>query len=243
MKPRAQQVDAVSRRLTWSLVLGVAVSLAVLIASSDDDPIANLLRHDMGALTLKLALAVFAGGLLLTAFRKHLSRVLEPVLFWAVIGFLLVVGYNYRFELRDATDGVIAELMPGHVTGHGGHVEVVRTHSGDFSLAAHINGAKVPMVLDTGASSVVLTRNAAKAAGLPIELLDYSINVDTANGHTRAAPVTLDRLAVGGLIERSVPALVVQSDQLKNNLLGMTFLNRLESWEVRGDRLKMRGAP
>jgi len=26
-------------------------------------------------------------------------------------------------------------------------------------------------------------------------------------------------------------------------LLGMTFLNRLESWEVRGDRLRMRGTP
>jgi aspartyl protease family protein len=120
---------------------------------------------------------------------------------------------------------------------------VVRGHSGDFALAAHINGARVPMVLDTGASSVVLTQEAAKAAGLPIEVLNYSINVDTANGRTRAAPITLDRLAVGGLTERAVPALVVQRGQLKNNLLGMSFLNRLESWEVRGDKLRMRGAP
>jgi aspartyl protease family protein len=28
---------------------------------------------------------------------------------------------------------------------------------------------------------------------------------------------------------------------LRNNLLGMSFLNRLDSWEVRGDRLKLRG--
>jgi aspartyl protease family protein len=55
--------------------------------------------------------------------------------------------------------------------------------------------------------------------------------------------VTLDRVAVGGLTERAVPALVVQSGNLKNNLLGMSFLNRLESWEVRGDRLRMRGTP
>jgi aspartyl protease family protein len=134
-------------------------------------------------------------------------------------------------------------LMPGHVAGHGRDVEVVRGHSGDFALAAHINGARVPMVLDTGASSVVLTQEAAKAAGLPIEVLNYSINVDTANGRTRAAPITLDRLAVGGLTERAVPALVVRRGQLKNNLLGMSFLNRLESWEVRGDKLRMRGAP
>jgi aspartyl protease family protein len=99
------------------------------------------------------------------------------------------------------------------------------------------------MVLDTGATSVVLTQDAAKAAGLPIEVLNYSINVDTANGRTRAAPVTLDRLAVGSLTEHAVPALVAQPGQLKNNLLGMSFMNRLESWEVRGDKLRLRGYP
>ena len=119
----------------------------------------------------------------------------------------------------------------------------MRGHGGDFPVAAQINGAAVPMVLDTGASSVVLTQEAAKAAGLPLEVLNYSVNVDTANGRTRAAPVTLDRLAVGGMVERAVPALIAQPGQLKNNLLGMSFLNRLESWEVRGDRLRMRGNP
>lgn len=233
-----------SRRLIWSLLLGVALSLAVLIATSGDhDAIANLLRHDMGALVLKVAVVVCAGGLVLVLFRERLSQALEAMLFWAVVGLLLVVGYTYRFELRDASDRVMAELVPGHVASHGRNVEVVRGRGGDFALAAQINGARVPMVLDTGASSVVLTQEAAKAAGLPIEVLDYSVNVDTANGRTRAAPITLDRLAVGGLTERAVPALVVQRGQLKNNLLGMSFLNRLESWEVRGDKLRMRGNP
>lgn len=232
-----------SRRLTWSFILGVALSLAALIASTDHDAIANLLRHDVGSLMLKLALVAFAGGLVFAMLSERLSKALEAMLFWAVIGLLLVVGYSYRFELRDVADRVIAELMPGHVAGHGRNVEVVRGRSGDFAVSAHINGARVAMVLDTGASSVVLTQEAAKAAGLPIEVLNYTVNVDTANGRTRAAPVTLDRLAVGGLIERAVPALVVQQGQLKNNLLGMTFLNRLDSWEVRGDKLRMRGNP
>ena len=232
-----------SRRLTWSFVLGVALSLAALIATNDQDAIANLLRHDIGSLLLKVALVVFAGGLVLVLFREKLSKALEATLFWVVVGLLLVVGYTYRFELRDVADRVIAQLMPGHVAGHGRNVQVVRGSSGDFAVAAHINGAKIPMVLDTGASSVVLTQEAAKAAGLPIEVLNYSVNVDTANGRTRAAAVTLDRLAVGGLTERSVPALVAQQGQLKTNLLGMSFLNRLTSWEVRGDSLRMRGSP
>lgn len=231
-----------SRRLTWSLVLGVGVSLAALIASKDQDAITNLLRHDLGALALKVALIVCAGGLLLVLFQEKLSQAIEATLFWTVIALLLVVGYSYRHELRDIADRVVAELMPGHVAGHGHDVEVVRGRRGEFSLAAHINGARVPMVLDTGASSVVLTEEAARAAGLPIEMLNYSVEVDTANGRTHAAPVTLDRLAIGGLTERQVPALVVE-DGLRNNLLGMSFLNRLESWEVRGDRLRLRGSP
>ena len=145
--------------------------------------------------------------------------------------------------LRDVTDRVVAELMPGHVAGHGRRVQVVRGQTGNFALTASINDVRVPMVLDTGASSVVLTQEAAKAVGLPIEVLNYTIKVETANGRTHAAAVTLDRLAVGNLVERSVPALVVQRGQLKNSLLGMSFLNRLESWEVRGDRLSMRGSP
>lgn len=232
-----------SRRVLWIMVLGVALSLAVLIAGNDRDAIEVLLRRDVGSLVVKVALVIFAGGLVLAVFRERLSKALEAGLFWAVVGLLLVVVYTYRFELREAGDRVLAELMPGYAARHGRNIEVVRGQSGDFGIATHVNGARIHMVLDTGASSVVLTQEAAKAAGLPLEVLTYSVNIDTANGRTRAAPVTLDRVAVGALTERSVPALVAQPGQLKSSLLGMSFLNRLESWEVRGDKLRLRAHP
>jgi len=227
-----------SRRLTVTLVLGMALSLVALALSREQDAIAHLLRPDMSALALKGALVVCAGGLLLVMFREKLSQALEFALFWTVIVLWLVVGYSYRVELKGVADRVMAELAPDVRD-----VEVTRGMRGDFAVSVRINGAKLPMVLDTGATSVVLTHEAAKAAGLPLEFLNYSVNVDTANGRTRAAPVTLDKLAVGGLTEREVPALVAQPGALHNNLLGMSFLNRLESWEVRGDRLKLRGYP
>ena len=74
-------------------------------------------------------------------------------------------------------------------------------------------------------------------------MLNYTVNIDTANGRARAAPVTLDRVAIGGLVERSVEALVAQPGQLKMSLLGMSFLNRLQSWQVSGDRLVLKGYP
>ncbi|HEY6992479.1 MAG TPA: TIGR02281 family clan AA aspartic protease [Xanthobacteraceae bacterium] len=176
-------------------------------------------------------------------FRQRFSHALESALIWVVVAALLVLGYTYRFELNDVADRVLAELMPGRAATRGRTVEIARARSGSFAVATQVNGARVPMVLDTGASAVVLTYEAARAAGLPLEVLNYSVNVDTANGRARAAPVTLDRLSIGGITERSVAALIAQPGQLRTSLLGMSFLNRLESWEVRGDKLLMRGYP
>ncbi|MDN5001416.1 TIGR02281 family clan AA aspartic protease [Bradyrhizobium sp. GCM10027634] len=122
-------------------------------------------------------------------------------------------------------------------------VQIQRGQGGEFALRAKINGVAAPMVIDTGATSVVLTWETAKAIGLPLEMLEYDVDLETAGGHTKAARLTLDRLAVGHLVEKSVPALVVQRGQMKTNLLGMSFLDRLESWGVRSDTLMLTGYP
>src|SRR5689334_232444 len=122
-------------------------------------------------------------------------------------------------------------------------VQIARGKAGEFALHAKINGVKAPMVIDTGATSVVLTWETAKAIGLPIDMLEYDVDLETAGGHTKAARLTLDRLTVGKLTEKSVPALVVPRGQMKTNLLGMSFLDRLESWGVSSDRLMLNGYP
>jgi aspartyl protease family protein len=232
------------RRLLWVLLIGVALALVLVIARHDQDPFGRLSTGDLGTLAYHLALVVFVGGAVLMMVRERPSAALEAALFWVVVGFVLVFIYTYRDDLRAVGERVTAELVPGHAAVRGERaVEIVRGRGGDFQVAAQINGTRVAMALDTGASAVVLTQEAAKAAGLPLELLSYTVPVDTANGRARAASVTLDRLTVGGIIERSVPALVAPAGQLRTSLLGMSFLNRLESWEVRGDHLMMRGKP
>ena len=162
------------------------------------------------------------------------------LLFAATAG--AVVAYRDPERVAQASD-TVSELMRERAVGPASVVQIPRGTSGEFNIHAKINGVAAPMVIDTGATSVVLTYETAKAAGLPLELLEYDVDLETAGGHTRAARLTLDRLAIGHLVERSVPALVVQHGQMKTNLLGMSFLNRLESWEVRGDKLSMRGKP
>src|ERR1700719_1718196 len=152
----------------------------------------------------------------------------------------VVVEYMDSPKVARASDN-IAELPRERASARA--VQIARRQGGEFALRARINGVTAPMVVDTGATSVVLTYETAKAAGLPLELLEYDVDVETAGGHTKAARLTLDRLAIGKLGERSVPALVVPHGQMRTNLLGMSFLDRLESWEVRADSLMLRGYP
>ena len=231
------------RRLLWALLAVLTAVLLVLALAQDEDTIAGVSRTDFVSLAVRLVILLLVGGLVLAYFRRRVSRAIESTLIWTVIALLLALGYTYRFELRDVADRVVAEFVPGHAATRGRTVEIARGNGGNFAVVAQINGARIAMVLDTGASSVVLTQEAAKAAGLPLEVLAYTVNVDTANGRARAAPVTLDRIAIGGIIERAVPALIAQQGQLRTNLLGMSFLNRLESWEVRGDKLMLHGYP
>ena len=150
-----------------------------------------------------------------------------------------VVAYGYPGQIARAKS-TVADLLARRTVRA---VQISRGQGGEFAVSAKINGAATPMVVDTGATSVVLTYESAKAVGLPLELLDYDVDLETAGGHTKAARVTLDRLAIGKLVERSVPALVVPHGQMKTNLLGMSFLDRLESWEVRANSLMLRGYP
>jgi aspartyl protease family protein len=233
----------VGNRLLWFLLIGLGLAFLLLLVRHEDGTIAGMTTDEFSGVVIKVALIVFIGSMVVTLFRERFSQAVQAGLFWLIIGAVLAVGYTYRAELRDTGNRVLSELVPGRAASRGRIVEISRGRAGDFQVAADVNGARLPMVLDTGATSVVLTYEAAKAAGLPLEVLQYNVNVDTANGRTRAAAVTLDRLAVGSITERSVPALIVQAGQLRTNLLGMSFLNRLESWEVRGDRLMMRGFP
>lgn len=231
------------QRLLWILLAGLGLSLVILIVRHEQGTVGSISSDDFASLAVKIAFLVFLGGTVLMLFRESFWKALQAVLFWVVAALVLALGYTYRFELRTVYERVVAEIVPGYAATQGRIVEIARGRAGEFNIITQVNGGRIPMVLDTGATAVVLTQEAAKAAGLPLEVLSYNVNVDTANGRTQAASVTLDRLAVGGLVERSVPALIARPGQLRTSLLGMTFLNRLESWEVRGDKLIMRGYP
>jgi aspartyl protease family protein len=96
------------------------------------------------------------------------------------------------------------------------------------------------MLVDTGASSVVLSYDDARAIGLDPKDLNYTVSVMTANGRAMAAPVRLDEISIGPIVRRNIRAMVAEEDRLNESLLGMTFLSTLGSLQMQTDELRLR---
>lgn len=115
-------------------------------------------------------------------------------------------------------------------------VEIAARADGHFVVDAAVDGVPVRFLVDSGATTVVLASEAARRLGLVGGRLRYTHKVTTANGVVRAAPVRLRELRIGQLALRDVEAAVLETP-LQTSLLGMSFLRRLERWEVRDGRL------
>ena len=102
---------------------------------------------------------------------------------------------------------------------------------GHVAITALVNGAPVRFLVDTGASRVTLTRDDARAAGIGRDELVFSQRSQTANGLAREAPITLREIRIEQLLIDNVPAAV--NENLNVSLLGMSFLKRLKSFEMR----------
>ena len=106
---------------------------------------------------------------------------------------------------------------------------------GHVIVEAVINGAPTRLLIDTGASLVSLTAADAQAAGIRRAELVFDHLVNTANGTVRVARVTLREVRIGQLSVYDVPAAVLEN--LNISLLGMSFLSRLQSYEMRDGKL------
>jgi aspartyl protease family protein len=118
-------------------------------------------------------------------------------------------------------------------------VVVPRDSRGHYALEASINGRRMNVMVDTGASVVALTKRDASRLGINPAGSDYTSEVHTANGTVRAARVTLDAIEIGDIRVRDVTGLVVPDDALSENLLGLSFLSQLKRYEFSDGRLVM----
>ena len=105
-----------------------------------------------------------------------------------------------------------------------GAVVLQRDLSGHYRAEAYINGLKVPVMVDTGATHVAISQTLADKLGL------RSINAvrtQTANGDTVSYATRLKSVKLGGIVAHDVAASILPGlgDEI---LLGMSFLGRMD---------------
>jgi aspartyl protease family protein len=231
---------------TW-LALFILALAAMLLVSNDSGMIAGLDSDVFGYVALLLALAVFVGGGLLGSYRGRIGSMTRDAVTWLALGLGLVTIYAYKDELMPIAARVVGELLPGSAmtveqsTGGLTEVKIRKRLDGHFTATTEVNGKSISMIVDTGASTIVLTPEDAKKAGIDVSGLTYRVPVITANGRTVAARIRLNEVAIGPLDRKEVDALVAQPGALTQSLLGMSFLSRLRSYEFSGDFLTLRG--
>lgn len=178
--------------------------------------------------------ALLVGFVLIWLFIRHrgaLGRVLQSLMTWAMIFTAVLAAVGLWQELQG---GFSQRAM---VIGTG-HVDLPRSFDGHYYALLEVNGTPVRFVVDTGASSIVLSRQDAEAAGLSDENLQFFDTARTANGLVDTAPVTLDSLSLGPFTDRRVRA-YVNGGEMRGSLLGMTYLNRYDRIEITEGRMRL----
>ena len=117
-------------------------------------------------------------------------------------------------------------------------LELTREEDGHFYANVEVNGATVRMLVDTGASTVALSPDDARLAGVATSIGMNDVIGEGASGAVHGDMVTLDRVKLGGATVEKVPAAVLQSGT--QSLLGQTVLREFASVEIHGDRMILR---
>lgn len=232
----------------WLAILALIVAAVALVVSHDAGTIAGMPSEAFAGLAAGLAILVFLSGSVASSYRGRLFQAVRHLAGWTFLMFVLVALYAYRTELAVVADRVIVELSPRgtqmNVTGASGSGQAVRIKrgwSGHFVATARIGKTPIEMIVDTGASTVVLRHEDARRLGIDTRSLRYNVPVQTANGSSYAARVELNSVLIGNVDIQNVEALIAKPGSLHQSLLGMSFLSRLRSYEFAGDYLELRG--
>jgi aspartyl protease family protein len=220
---------------------GLFLIAALLIAMFANENIGDLSPLEAAGLLGFGGISLILAASIIEGFGQHWTYGVQATAVSSGVLIALMIMYASRSELQTVIDRAIGDIAVGRtVVTPEGEVVAARKTDGSFLLQGKVNGHETRFIFDTGASTVVLRAENATALGFKPEMLDYSIPVATANGGALAASVIIESLSIGPITERNVRALIAREGVLHANLLGMTFLERLGSYEVRGNRLILR---
>ena len=227
--------------LFWPILI---ISLAILVLVLSNGTESDLMvagQTDMRIVYLSvLAAGIAVAGLsrvLLNGGRR--TMVASAVWVGAIAG--VITAFVFRDQAATLITNLRAELVP-HVamTRALGEEELRRDWDGHFNAQAEVNGVPLNLLIDTGASMVLIPYEDAVEIGIDTRTLEFSIPVTTANGRSSVAPITLSSIRINSIAVFDVPAAVARPGRVKTGLLGISFLDRLAEASFQGDRLVLR---
>jgi aspartyl protease family protein len=167
----------------------------------------------------------------------------KPACLAAIVSLVAVKGIDALHlggpEQSSNSASATTRPAPTPATG-GGYMILEGNQLGHFQTDVQIEGVSLKMIVDTGATAVTLTAEDADRAGIHPFPNDYTVSMRTANGISQVARVELHQVSVGPITVRDVQALVLQPGASSVSLLGMTFLQRLSSFQVADNRLVLK---
>jgi aspartyl protease family protein len=169
--------------------------------------------------------------------RGNISTSLFHMLIWIFIMLLLIVGYAFRYELQIVADRVLIVLMPGRNWDKNGQIIVAKSADSHFYLDTVINSQEVRFLVDTGATEIALSLQDAKTIGIDLSTIQYTRRYNTANGVSLGAPIILDKITIGDITIRNIPAHVMQEGADSVSLLGMSALKKFKTVVIQRDKL------
>ena len=222
----------------WLWLLIVAIGVAVLIYVLDSQFPGVLSDGDtQPRIAYSVILLVVLGSAMMAHRSIPIGTGLRYAVIWIAIGAGLIFAYSFRSDFQDAGNRIMGELRPDKALVSGaGDVTIRRGRNGHFNLTAEVDGSSIRFLVDTGATLVALSPRDARAIGFDLDHLTYGVRTQTANGTAFVAPVSLGTITAGPITARNVEA-TVSRDGLGQSLLGLSFLNRLSGYEVRGDTM------
>ena len=97
---------------------------------------------------------------------------------------------------------------------------------GMYRATADINGVPVPVLVDTGATYLSLSRDTARKIGLKYRK-NKPIKLQTASRVEKAYLTTVESVRLQGIVRLNVPTVITQGKHPRIVLLGMSFLQGL----------------
>ena len=174
-------------------------------------------------------IAAALGGWFFMQLRGNVGRSLQMLAVWALIFVGVIAAYGLWHDIRRDIAPVQSMLSENVVS-------VPRGRDGHFHLVLRVNDVAIQFVVDTGASDIVLSRRDADRVGRDPGTLLFSGVAQTANGSVRTAPVRLDRVELGEIVDTGLRGFVSEGD-MDVSLLGMAYLDLFDRIEIAGDEL------